>query len=96
MSTFDPTPTLESWSEEGCPLASGFRTELRSIQGNCALVPEHHLPALIHTHNMVPREAPGHSIDSSAEEREDRPQRAAGAGDGAACKASYKMGSQDW
>jgi hypothetical protein len=35
-----------------------------------ALVPEHNLPALVHAHHMAPREAPGHSIDSSTEEKE--------------------------
>lgn len=42
------------------------------------LVPEHHLPALVHTHNMVPGEAPSHGIDSSAEERKTDLRRAAG------------------
>lgn len=35
-----------------------------------ALVPEHHLPGLVHAHHMAPRVAPGHGVDSSAEERE--------------------------
>lgn len=35
-----------------------------------ALVPEHNLPGLVHAHHVVPRAAPGHGVDSSAEERE--------------------------
>lgn len=35
-----------------------------------ALVPEHNLPGLVHAHHVVPRVAPGHGVDSSAEERE--------------------------
>lgn len=30
------------------------------------LVPEHHLPGLVHAHHMAPRVAPGHGVDSSA------------------------------
>lgn len=33
------------------------------------LAPEHDLPGLVHAHHMAPRGTPGHSVDSSAEER---------------------------
>lgn len=32
-------------------------------------MPEHKLPDLVHAHHMAPRVAPGHGVDSSAEER---------------------------
>ena len=35
-----------------------------------ALVPEHNLPGLVHAHHMASRVAPGHGVDSSAEETE--------------------------
>ena len=37
-----------------------------------ALVPEHNLPGLVHAHHMASRVAPGHGVDSSAEETEGR------------------------
>lgn len=42
-----------------------------------ALVPEHNLPSLVHAHHVVPRVAPGHGVDGSAEEREGRLQGSA-------------------
>lgn len=47
-----------------------------------ALVPEHGLPGLVCAHHVAPRVAPGHSVDSSAEEREGQ---ASGSGRSWAC-----------
>lgn len=44
------------------------------------LAPEHNLPGLVHAHHVAPRVAPGHSVDSSAEEREGQDLGASGAG----------------
>lgn len=44
------------------------------------LAPEHDLPGLVHAHHMAPRGTPGHSVDSSAEERKGQFREASEAG----------------
>lgn len=51
-------------------LASDFRVELQPRQEVVALVPEHNLSGLVYAHHMAPGVAPGHSVDSSTEEKE--------------------------
>jgi hypothetical protein len=66
-SVVDPNPSSGVLSTG--KLFSGFWLQSPTHTGNlCHSVPEHHLPALVHTHNVVPGEAPSHGINSSAEE----------------------------
>lgn len=55
-------------------LSSGFELQTRAPAQaeSMALVPEHNLPGLVHAHHVAPGAAPGHSVDSRAEERDEQ------------------------
>lgn len=58
-------------------------------------MPEHNLPGLVHAHHMAPRVAPGHGVDSSAEERRGEERQASGRHQEPGLQAGFHSALQD-